>query len=374
MYSTPAKALPSCTRSTTPEACLPLCHEILCHDVLFHQAQTRSVPARVPDQKKGQILQGRSPVLGCLTILSIMALLICQPVCLVQADTQEAAAGTEQGQQKTKAANGPGTEKKETSVQHGSAEPPAGQASNPQSSGTESGKVVRKDPSVPSAQPVPGDGQKEEASPYSEGAMKLWPSVDSLVTSAFGERRSSGIPLTGRAPMRSRRHSGLDIRGHLGWPVRTLRSGVVLSAGPSGAAGLTVKILQDNKKTVSYAHLGEILVTRGQKVTRGQHIGKVGCTGRTTGAHLHLTVRDSQGRHINPRKELTGLWELYDPPLADLSGPIRAQACSGKFGQAGRPVNRRLYGSQQYLRMRKALIGIEDYKIPDISTWESMHK
>lgn len=330
-----------------------------------------------------------------LVCLAILALLVLQPVCLVQADTQEIAAGTEQRQQKMGSTEGTSLEKKEPSVQHGSDEPPAGQAKNPQDSDTGSGVTVHKEASMPSAEPVPENSkqtngqtktqkdeqadkvsnrQKEEDSPYSEETMKLWPAVDSLVTSAFGERRSSGISLTGRSPMRSRRHSGLDIRGHLGWPVRTLRSGVVLSAGESGAAGLTVKILQDNKKTVSYAHLGEILVTRGQKVTRGQHIGKVGCTGRTSGAHLHLTVRDSQGRHINPRKELTGLWELYDPPLPALSGPIRAQACSGKFGHAGRPVNRRLYGSQQYLRMRKALIGIEDYKIPDISTWESMHK
>lgn len=204
-----------------------------------------------------------------------------------------------------------------------------------------------------------------EASPYSSEAMALWPDVDSFVTSRFGERRGSTVPLLSDAPMRPRFHSGLDVRGHLGWPVRTLKSGTVLLAGMAGSAGLTVKIAQTDGKTVSYAHLGKVLVKKGDKVKQGQHIGEVGCTGRTSGAHVHITVRNSKGQRTDPRKEIGGLWELYDPPLEDLKTPLQAQAC------VRRGYNKRLAGQKQYLRMRKALLESGAYKIPDIEPWKN---
>ena len=205
-----------------------------------------------------------------------------------------------------------------------------------------------------------------ENSPYSSEAMALWPDVDSFVTSRFGERRGSTVPLLSDAPMRPRFHSGLDVRGHLGWPVRTLRDGTVLLAGMAGSAGLTVKIAQTNGKTVSYAHLGKVLVKKGDKVKQGQHIGEVGCTGRTSGAHVHVTVRNSKGERTDPRKEIKGLWELYDPPLEDLKTPLKAQACIRRGG-----YNKRLAGQKQYLRMRKALIESGAYRIPDIEPWKN---
>lgn len=211
------------------------------------------------------------------------------------------------------------------------------------------------------------EGTEGAQSPYSAEAMALWPSVDSLVTSRFGERRGSAVPLLSDVPMRPRYHSGLDLRGHLGWPVRSLKDGTVVQAGRAGSAGLIVKIAQTDGKTVAYAHLGKVLVKKGDTVKQGQHVGEVGCTGRTTGAHVHLTVRDSKGRHIDPRKELTGLWELYDPPLEELKKPITAQACMR------RGVNKRLAGTQQYLRMRKALIESGSYKIPEIEPWSKSH-
>lgn len=199
--------------------------------------------------------------------------------------------------------------------------------------------------------------------PYSPEAMALWPDVDGFVTSRFGERRGSTVPLLSDTPMRPRFHSGLDVRGHLGWPVRTLKDGKVLHAGMAGSAGLTVKIAQTDGKTVSYAHLGKVLVKKGDRVRQGQHIGEVGCTGRTSGAHVHITVRNSKGQRTDPRKEISGLWELYDPPLEDLKSPVRAQAC------VRRGYNKRLAGQKQYLRMRKALIDSGAYKIPDIEPW-----
>lgn len=193
------------------------------------------------------------------------------------------------------------------------------------------------------------DGEKAEG-PYSEEAMALWPDVEDLVTSPFGESRGGSINLLTGERLRSRYHSGLDVRGHLGWPVRSLRDGTVVSSGMSGAAGILVKIEQDDGKTVAYAHLGEAFVKKGQRVTRGQHIGKVGCTGRTSGAHLHITVRDAGGNLIDPEKEIAGLWEIYDPPIEDLRAPIKPQACN----RGG--INRRLIGQRQYLRMHRNLV------------------
>lgn len=233
----------------------------------------------------------------------------------------------------------------------------------------ESGAAAEADSSAaPKAGAAEDSSQSADAdSPYAAQAIALWPSVDSFVTSPFGERRGSTVPLLSDVPMRPRYHSGLDLRGHLGWPVRSLKDGTVLQAGQAGSAGLMVKVAQTDGKTVSYAHLGKVLVKKGDTVKRGQHVGEVGCTGRTTGAHVHLTVRNREGRHIDPRKELTGLWELYDPPLEDLKKPVQPQACMR------RGVNKRLAGTQQYLRMRKALIESGSYKIPDIEPWEKSH-
>lgn len=118
-------------------------------------------------------------------------------------------------------------------------------------------------------------------------------------------------------------------------------------------------------------------------------MGLVGCTGRTTGAHLHLTMRDAAGRLINPMREVSDASEVFDPPSGEMDGSVGGQSCDGqRFASAlpygdsnaapGRALyqgpNKRLRGMQQYLRMRKALKGISDYKIPDIITWQSMQK
>lgn len=185
---------------------------------------------------------------------------------------------------------------------------------------------------------------------YPKDVRELWPPLKELVTSAYGARRSSlSQGSAGHV------HTGLDIRAHIGWPIRSLQKGVVVEAGMNGAAGLMVQVQQENGRLVTYAHMSEILATKGQEVARGQHIGKVGCTGRTTGAHLHIAIKDGSGRHVNPRKEINGLWEVFDPPLEELSGPIESMACTPRERMKGGQANKRLIGSEHYLRMRKAL-------------------
>lgn len=203
-----------------------------------------------------------------------------------------------------------------------------------------------------------GTARRGEEVLYPAELRDHWPPVEQLVTSAYGEKRSG---LTSYETART--HLGLDIRAHLGWPVRSLRNGVVRQAGNGGRSGLMVQVAQDDGKTVAYAHLSEILVRKGDKVARGQYVGKVGCTGRTSGSHLHIAVRDAEGRPCNPRHEFTGLWELFDPPLKDLAGPIEPMACPMRERLKASP-NKRLIGTQQYLRMRKALQQ-NKFKVPD---------
>lgn len=183
---------------------------------------------------------------------------------------------------------------------------------------------------------------------YPQDVRELWPPLKELVTSAYGARRSS-LSQGGHV------HTGLDIRAHIGWPIRSLQKGVVVEAGMNGPAGLMVQVQQENGRLVTYAHMSEILATKGQEVSRGQHIGKVGCTGRTTGAHLHIAIKDASGRHVNPRKEINGLWEVFDPPVEELSGPIESMACTPGERMKGGQANKRLIGTEHYLRMRKAL-------------------
>ncbi len=183
---------------------------------------------------------------------------------------------------------------------------------------------------------------------YPQDVRDLWPQLRELVTSPYGAKRSS----PGRG---SHVHTGLDIRAHIGWPIRSLQKGVVTEAGMNGPAGLMVQVQQEDGKIVTYAHMSEILASKGDEVSRGQHIGRVGCTGRTSGAHLHIAIKDASGRHINPRKEINGLWEVFDPPVEELSGPIESMACTPRERMKGGQANKRLIGTEHYLRMRKAL-------------------
>lgn len=227
----------------------------------------------------------------------------------------------------------------------------------------------------------------EDKSEKAEPAV-CWLPLRALVTSPFGAARGTTVDDDGVSHV-DHYHSGVDLRAHLGWPIRSLRNGTCVQAGPRGSAGIAVEIRQDNGKTAVYCHLGRALVQPGETVSKGQHIGVVGCTGRTTGAHLHLTMRDAGGKLINPMREVSEASELFDPPSSEMSSTVQGQSCDGHRFAAALPYgdrntaaknglyrgpNKRLRGMQQYLRMRKALKGISDYKIPDIVTWEGMQK
>ena len=124
----------------------------------------------------------------------------------------------------------------------------------------------------------------------------IWPAVGWL-TDSFGSRLN---PVTGQ----QRPHEGLDISGDRGDPVFAAAEGTVQSAGWSGDFGNLIVVAHEFGLVTRYAHLSKISVKPGDYVTRGQSIGQIGATGRTTGPHLHYEVW-ANGKPINPLSLLT---------------------------------------------------------------------
>jgi murein DD-endopeptidase MepM/ murein hydrolase activator NlpD len=105
-----------------------------------------------------------------------------------------------------------------------------------------------------------------------------------FVTSTFGVRVD---PFTGLPQM----HNGADFSAPIGTLVMATADGIVVQAGSLGAYGNMVKIQHGTALMTQFGHLSEIGVRVGQKVRRGEPIGAVGNSGRSTGPHLHYEVR-----------------------------------------------------------------------------------
>ena len=111
-------------------------------------------------------------------------------------------------------------------------------------------------------------------------------------TSGFGYRRDPKGAGT-------RMHEGTDMAGSYGTPIYATADGVVTHAGWDNGYGRLVKIRHDFGGKTRYAHLSQIRVEVGQRVSRGDRIGDMGNSGRSTGTHLHYEIRLS-GAPINP--------------------------------------------------------------------------
>lgn len=94
-------------------------------------------------------------------------------------------------------------------------------------------------------------------------------------------------------------HSGMDFSANVGTPVYVTGNGVVRKAGWEGLYGNCIQIDHGFGYVTRYAHLSKIDVRVGQKVVRGETIGKVGTTGKSTGPHLHYEVM-VKGQIVNP--------------------------------------------------------------------------
>jgi murein DD-endopeptidase MepM/ murein hydrolase activator NlpD len=96
-------------------------------------------------------------------------------------------------------------------------------------------------------------------------------------------------------------HEGLDLLANTGTPVLAAGDGVVVSLGPNGGYGNFIRLAHADRLATIYGHLSRFApgLQAGQPVTRGELIGFVGNTGRSTGAHLHFEIQ-ANGRPINP--------------------------------------------------------------------------
>ena len=112
-------------------------------------------------------------------------------------------------------------------------------------------------------------------------------------TSGYGTRSD---PFNGSVA----RHMGIDLAGPMGTPIYATADGVVSASGyNNGGYGNLIKLDHGRGIETRYGHLSAMLVAAGQRVIRGQLIGRMGSTGRSTGSHLHYEVR-IEGKAVNP--------------------------------------------------------------------------
>jgi len=114
------------------------------------------------------------------------------------------------------------------------------------------------------------------------------------INKEFGFRRN---PFGGRA---YEFHPGMDIDGERGEEVLATANGTVIKAAFTGGYGNMVEIDHGNGLTTRYGHMSKLEASVGDTITRGQLIGLIGSTGRSTGPHLHYELRLND-RPINPR-------------------------------------------------------------------------
>lgn len=124
----------------------------------------------------------------------------------------------------------------------------------------------------------------------------IWP-VTGELTDGFGGRRN---PFGGSG---SEFHTGQDISTLWGTPVVAAAQGTVIFAGWQNGYGQIVIIDHGNGLTTRYGHLSGIDVEVGRQIGRGEQLGRVGSTGRSTGPHLHYEVRLND-EPVNPRQYL----------------------------------------------------------------------
>ena len=116
------------------------------------------------------------------------------------------------------------------------------------------------------------------------------------INSPYGPRMD---PITHTAAF----HPGIDIEGNIGDEVRATADGKVVFADESSGYGKLIQIDHGNQYTTGYGHLSRYRVKKGDHVSRGQIIGYMGNTGRSTGCHLHYEI-SVEGKTIDPYKFL----------------------------------------------------------------------
>ena len=142
------------------------------------------------------------------------------------------------------------------------------------------------------------------------------PLDNSRLTSSYGMRTH---PVVGGR----RKHNGIDLAAPTGTPVYATADGLVERANWFSSYGKFIKIDHGGSMETRFAHLSGIEVSAGERVTKGQLIGYVGSTGRSTGPHLHYEVR-IDGVAVNPM-----------PYMVESEAQQAFALATGKGGQGG---------------------------------------
>ncbi|MCF7811240.1 M23 family metallopeptidase [bacterium] len=139
-------------------------------------------------------------------------------------------------------------------------------------------------------------GEIEKQLSERENLLRHTPSIRPLgggyISSPFGQRRD---PFT----RQWRQHNGIDFSQERGTPIFATADGVVVHAKRMHGLGKVVVIDHGYGFKTNYGHMSAFSVAKGSRVTRGQKIGEVGNTGRSTGPHLHYEVH-VDGQAVNP--------------------------------------------------------------------------
>lgn len=122
--------------------------------------------------------------------------------------------------------------------------------------------------------------------------VPIIPQKGVYISSPFGYRIH---PISGKRSM----HYGVDIAAPQGTLVHAIADGEVIMATGNGSAGNEIRIRHKNGMVTRNLHMSKRTVKKGDKVKRGQVIGTVGSTGRSTGPHLHFEI-SINGKTINP--------------------------------------------------------------------------
>ena len=158
----------------------------------------------------------------------------------------------------------------------------------------------------------------DETDPTTVRAGQVLDMLDELTLYRIAaEKLPFGFPVSGTyrstsgfGPRWGRMHEGHDWAGPQGTAIHSTADGVVVFAGRQGGYGNLIKIRHDFGFETRYAHLSRIRVEVGQRVSRGERIGDMGNTGRSTGTHLHYEVLVG-GKPVNPMKYIKAARDVF---------------------------------------------------------------
>lgn len=150
------------------------------------------------------------------------------------------------------------------------------------------------------------------------------PTAAPMETSSYGFRRD---PFNGMAAF----HAGIDFPGRHGQPILAASAGRVIAAGVRNGYGNCIDVDHGHGIVTRYAHLSGYDARVGDLVTRGQQIGRMGSTGRSTGTHLHFEVRIN-GAAVNPRNFLEARRDVLEVQQIARQNALARAASVGNRG------------------------------------------